>query len=47
LGMETAGIVTPIVGRLIDKFGLDPVFTGMAASLCVVAGVALLFRRYI
>jgi MFS family permease len=47
LGMETAGIVTPVVGRLIDNFGLDPVFTGLAASLCVVAGVALLFRRYI
>ncbi len=45
LGMETAGIVTPIVGRLIDNFGLDPVFTGLAASLCVVAGVALLFRK--
>jgi len=47
LGMETAGIVTPVVGRLIDNFGLDPVFTGLAASLCVVAGVALLFRKYI
>jgi FSR family fosmidomycin resistance protein-like MFS transporter len=47
LGMETASIVTPIVGRLIDIFGLDHVFTVMAACLCMIAGVALLFRKRI
>jgi FSR family fosmidomycin resistance protein-like MFS transporter len=45
LGMETASIVTPIVGRLIDIFGLEHVFTGMAACLCMIAGVALVFRK--
>ncbi|MBW1998729.1 MAG: MFS transporter [Deltaproteobacteria bacterium] len=45
--METSGVITPIVGRLIDSYGLDPVFTGIAIGLCVVAGVALLFRRHI
>jgi len=47
MGMETAGITTPIVGRLIDKYGLDPVFTGLAAALCVSAAIALLFRKRI
>jgi MFS family permease len=47
LGMETAGIITPIVGRCIDIYGLDPVFTFLATALCVVAGAALLFRKYI
>ena len=47
LGMETAGIITPIVGRCIDIYGLDPVFTSLATALCVVAGAALLFRKYI
>ncbi|MBW1800087.1 MAG: MFS transporter, partial [Deltaproteobacteria bacterium] len=32
LGMETAGVTTPIVGRLIDHFGLDPVFKSLAAG---------------
>jgi FSR family fosmidomycin resistance protein-like MFS transporter len=45
LGMETASIVTPFVGRLIDIFGLEHVFTGMAACLCMIAGVALVFRK--
>jgi len=47
LGMETAGIITPIVGRFIDIYGLDPVFTFLATALCVVAGSALIFRKYI
>lgn len=47
LGMETAGISTPIVGRLIDVYGLDPVFTGLAAGLCLVAAFALLIRKKI
>lgn len=47
LGMETAGIVTPFVGRFIDIYGLDPVFTVLATGLCVIAGIALLLRKYI
>jgi FSR family fosmidomycin resistance protein-like MFS transporter len=47
LGMETAGISTPIVGRLIDVYGLDPVFTGLAAGLCLVAAFALIIRKKI
>ena len=47
MGMETAGIATPVVGRLIDGFGLEPVFTGLAASLALSAAVALLFRKQI
>ncbi|MFC1531934.1 MFS transporter [Thermodesulfobacteriota bacterium] len=45
LGMETAGLTTPIVGRLIDIYGLDPVFTGLAIWLCLVAGIAMIFRK--
>lgn len=44
--METSGIVTPVVGRLIDIYGLQPVFTGIPAGMCVVAAIALLFRRH-
>ncbi len=47
LGMETAGISTPVVGRLIDLYGLDPVFTGLATGLCLVAVFALLIRKKI
>ena len=47
LGMETAGFATPIVGRLIDIYQLDTVFTGLAIGLCVVAAIALLFRKKI
>jgi len=47
LGMETAGLTTPLVGGFIDKFGLEPVLTGLAGGLCVVAAAALLFRKHI
>lgn len=47
LGMETVGFTTPIVGRLIDIYGLDPVFTSLAAGLCLLAATALLFRKHI
>jgi len=47
MGMETAGITTPIVGRLIDLHGLDPVFTLLAAGLTLIAAVALFFRKYL
>ena len=45
LGQETAGITTPIVGRFIDKYGLDPVFTTLAIGLCALAVFALLLRK--
>lgn len=47
LGMETAGLMTPVVGRFIDIYGLDPVLTGLAAGLSVVGVIALLFRKHI
>ncbi|MCJ7595527.1 MAG: MFS transporter, partial [Desulfobacterales bacterium] len=45
--METSGIITPIVGRLIDIYGLQPVFTVIPAGMCVIAVIALLFRKHI
>jgi len=47
MGMEFSGITTPIIGRLIDVYGLDPVFTSVAVGLCVIAAFALLFRKKI
>ena len=47
VGMETSGLTTPVFGRLIDVYGLDPVFTGVAIGICVIAAIALLFRRHI
>jgi len=43
--MGTAGITTPIVGRFIDKYGLDPVFTTLAIGLCAFAVFAFLLRK--
>jgi hypothetical protein len=45
--MEFSGITTPIIGRLIDVYELDPVFTSVAVGLCVIAAFALLFRKKI
>jgi MFS family permease len=47
LGQETSGIVTPLVGHLIDLRGLDPVFTGLALGLCLVSVIALACRKRI
>jgi MFS family permease len=47
LGQETSGVVTPLVGYLIDRRGLDPVFTGLALGLCLVSVVVLTFRKRI
>jgi len=47
LGMETAGLATPVVGRIIDIYGLDFTFTGLGLGLCLVAALALLFRKKI
>jgi len=45
LGMETAGLATPLVGRIIDSYGLDLTFTGLGLGLCLVAALALIFRK--
>ena len=47
LGQETSGVVTPLVGRIIDLRGLDPVFTGLALGLGLVSVIALAFRKRI
>ena len=47
LSMETTGITTPLVGRFIDIYGLDPVFTTLATGMCGVAAFALIFRKRI
>jgi MFS family permease len=47
MGQETSGILTPLVGRLIDLRGLDPIFTGLALGLCLVSVIALVFREHI
>ncbi|MDY6845207.1 MAG: MFS transporter, partial [Thermodesulfobacteriota bacterium] len=47
LGMETSGVVTPLVGRFIDVYGLDPVLTSLALGLCIIAAIALIFRKHI
>jgi MFS family permease len=47
VGMEFSGITTPIVGRLIDVYGLDLVFNCVAVALCVIAVFALFFRKEI
>jgi FSR family fosmidomycin resistance protein-like MFS transporter len=45
--METAGFTTPIFGRLIDLYGLYVVFTCLSVGLCLVAAIALVFRKHI
>ena len=47
IGMETSGIMTPVIGRLIDIYGLDIIFTSVAVGLCLIAAIALIFRRHI
>jgi FSR family fosmidomycin resistance protein-like MFS transporter len=46
-GQETAGVLTPLVGRLIDLGSPDPVFAGLAAGLCIISVIALTFRKRI
>lgn len=45
-GMETAGIITPISGRFIHKYGIDHVFTSAAAGLCAGRGSPALPKVY-
>jgi MFS transporter, FSR family, fosmidomycin resistance protein len=46
-GQETAGIITPLVGHIIDQNGPSPAFTGLALGLCVVSAIALILRKRI
>jgi MFS family permease len=47
IGEEVSGIATPVIGRLIDIYGIDPAFTGVAVGLCLLSAVALTFRKHI
>ncbi len=47
MGQETAGVITPLVGRLIDVHGPNAVFLGLPVGLTIVALVALAFRKRI
>ncbi len=44
-GAELAGVMTPLVGRLIDTVGFSYVFVGAAASQVIVAVVCSFFLR--
>jgi MFS family permease len=46
-GQETAGVITPLIGRLIDLNSPNPVFTGLAVGLCIVSVIAVTFRKRI
>jgi FSR family fosmidomycin resistance protein-like MFS transporter len=46
LGQETASAITPVVGRLIDIRGMDPVFRGLALMACVLSLVVLVRKRW-
>jgi len=47
LGQETAGVSTPLIGRLIDAMGPSSTFLLIAAVTTFVAVLTLLFRRRI
>jgi len=47
IGEEVSGITTPIIGRLIDIYGINLTFTGVAAGLCLISAFALAFRKHI
>jgi FSR family fosmidomycin resistance protein-like MFS transporter len=47
MGQETSGVITPLLGRLIDLSGPNSVFVTLAAGVCVVSVVALIFRKRI
>jgi FSR family fosmidomycin resistance protein-like MFS transporter len=47
IGEEIAGITTPLIGHLIDIYGINLTFTGVALGLCIIPTIALIFRKYI
>ena len=42
-GMELAGVMTPLAGRMIDSYGFGPVLTGAAVAQVVLAIVCSIF----
>jgi FSR family fosmidomycin resistance protein-like MFS transporter len=40
-GQETSSVVTPLVGRVIDLHGMDPVFRALALLACAISVAAL------
>jgi len=40
-GQETSSMVTPVVGRLVDLHGMDPVFRALALLACAISVAAL------
>lgn len=47
IGEEISGITTPLIGYLIDVYGINLAFTGVALALCAIPTIALVFRKYI
>lgn len=47
LGQETAGVATPVVGRVIDNIGASLTFTVLAVLTTLLAGLLFLLRRRI
>ncbi|MEW6670772.1 MAG: MFS transporter [Thermodesulfobacteriota bacterium] len=47
IGEEIAGITTPLIGYLIDIYGINLAFTGVALALCLIPTIALVFRKYL
>jgi len=43
---ETASVINPLVGRLIDLQGMDPVFRGLALAACVLSVMVLVRKSW-
>jgi FSR family fosmidomycin resistance protein-like MFS transporter len=43
---ETSSVIAPLVGRLIDLQGMDPVFRGLALAACALSVVVLFGKRW-
>ncbi|MBI3978806.1 MAG: MFS transporter [Chloroflexi bacterium] len=42
---EIGGIAAPMLGLMIDRFGMHPAFTGLGIAACLVSAMALLVRK--
>jgi hypothetical protein len=47
MGQETSGLITPLIGRLIDLSGSSLIFTALSGGLCIVSAVALVVWKRI
>jgi len=47
IGEEISGITTPLIGHLIDLYGINMAFTGVALALCFIPLIALVFRKHL